>query len=961
MLRMRVTRLIIFVFLAGLAGCTHRPTPAPVEPTIALPPENNAAIRTDLVPDPTVTRGQLPNGLRYAIVRRQIPRARVSVNLLVQAGYAHERSTESEYAHFVEHMAFRGSRDFPGDNAIQTLQRLGMGFGAHVNATTGPFETDYRLGDLPLDDPTAFPTGLKILRSMADGVVFEPGSIKRERGVIIGEHRANRGDLSQVWQDQLEFLAPRRALPRSSELGAFFGKSHLYDRSWTSRAWGWNTLSAGKLRAFYDRWYRPERMILTVAGDLPREQAEQLIRETFSTLSGRGTPGRDETLPSSIRGSPILVQKEKSEPAAWLSLGAVQVRTEADTASGRRHALTLRLALKMLDQRLARLGERADAPFNYASTLVSHFVVDAELVVMRANLKPATWARALRALNDELRRACGQGFGPEEFEAATKSHAGEIATTARVSGDRPSAVLARALAFAISRDLVITSAADDRRFEESALRVITAEECRLALSRAFPPDRLSVALSGSFENEAPSRSAVTQVLKETGGSKLAAYQAPSATKVFPYTDFGRVGAVVERRRHPALDADLIQFANGVRLTLKQTPFARERVQMSIRFGGGTLASAASPPGLDSHLSAWILGGLQAFNVEEERAAFAGVRETLSLHGNARFFRWIADGDASDLLLRLQRRAAYFQHPAFSPDVFPRAQEFARQMLAPEVSTASGVAQAAIARRMSDGLVRSASLADVNQRTLEEFKAWFIPQLAGPVQITLVGDFDSKTAIDAVARTFGALPVKSGEAQGVKRAAGFPPTPFSEVVTFTGKKASAAVALVWPVPEIAGLSEGLRGSVLAEILADRVRLKIRSEMGQTYSPATEFVRVDAFVPPISYVACLIDTSLRNRARVATATRLVAETLAREGATQEEFERARRPMIRRSETALRSNRWWLDVLNEVHENPTDAAGELRSSSDLEAMTLNQINALARAVFAKERLSQVIVVPK
>ncbi|MEO7415076.1 MAG: insulinase family protein [Opitutaceae bacterium] len=965
MFRFRAALILVPVIAGVFFGCRHVSEPPAA---ISNPSARNevAVTGVELTPDPAVLRGRIENGLRYAILPARNPQQRVSVCLLVQAGSFHERDDEPSYAHFVEHMAFRDTRDFPGDSAIQTLQKLGVAFGAHVNATTGQFETDYRFNHLPTDDPTALPTGLKILRSMADGVLFHKDAVKHERGVILSESRAAGGEIAGAWQSQLEFLASEEN-PRWPELTVLYGKDHLVQRGWLSGLWGWNTANAAKLRAFYDRWYRPERMILTIVGDVTPAAAQQLVRDTFSSLRARavaGSPAPIENLPVQAKpaGPPVFVARQKFEPSVRVALSAAQAEAGPDTPARRHRSRALGLALGMLDRRLTRLSERADTPFTDSDTLVSHLIPHTALHFIRADAPPRLWSKALLALDTELRRACELGFSHVEFQQILEISKAHVATVAASASDRSSSALARSLAFAVARGVVVTSVPEDFRSSESLLAVITAEECRSALREAFRDGAVSVSLSGTFSGRPPTASQVEQLLRENRRAAPVAYVAPAPARPFPFTDFGLPGQIVKRERDDALGAELVQFANGVRLNLKRTSFSRHRVHSVVRFGDGSLSCPVEKPGLDLLAFAWIFGGLKDLPREEERAALGGGLENYSLALGATDFRWDAAGDASNLRLRLQHCAAYFVRPEFSEDVLPRAREFAGVQLASSESTASGVAQKALSQRIFGEVRQVPTIADVRQRTLEEFKTWFVPQLAGPVEITLVGDFDPETAIDAVARTFGALPPRTASAGAPgSRAVTFPPKPFSDSVPFTGKKGSAVVALVWPAVGFESLRERLGGEILAKILWDRVRLKLRAEMGATYSPATQFSWDDNFSPAIAYLSCTLESAPGHRNRVATAARLMAETLAREGATEEEFERARRPLLREAETGWRNNAWWLEVLADAQAHTPRAVEKTGALDDLKRITLAETNALARRIFVKERQSQLIVLPK
>ena len=158
-----------------------------VIPPTAIPPNVLAAALDDEVPvDPLITVGTLPNGLRYYVRENRLPQARAELRLAVNAGSVLEDDDQRGIAHFVEHMAFNGTLNFPRQDVGNFMQSLGMRFGAHVNAHTGFDETVYEL-QIPTDNPAVIDRALLILEDFAHNVSFDPEEIGKERGVVLEE------------------------------------------------------------------------------------------------------------------------------------------------------------------------------------------------------------------------------------------------------------------------------------------------------------------------------------------------------------------------------------------------------------------------------------------------------------------------------------------------------------------------------------------------------------------------------------------------------------------------------------------------------------------------------------------------------------------------------------------------------------------------------------------------------
>src|SRR5512138_2908516 len=189
--RARLAVLAVTIATALVLAHAQQPAGAPAPPPI---PEAVRTARPDqLVPvDPLITVGTLPNGFRYYIRENRLPQGRAELRLAVNAGSVLEDDDQRGLAHFVEHMAFNGTKNFPSQAIPTFMQSLGVRFGAHVNAHTSFDETVYEL-QIPTDNPQVIDRSLLIFEDFAHNVTFDPREIDKERGVILEEWRLGLG------------------------------------------------------------------------------------------------------------------------------------------------------------------------------------------------------------------------------------------------------------------------------------------------------------------------------------------------------------------------------------------------------------------------------------------------------------------------------------------------------------------------------------------------------------------------------------------------------------------------------------------------------------------------------------------------------------------------------------------------------------------------------------------------
>src|SRR5262245_38842771 len=224
---------------------------------------------TTIIPfDPAVTTGTLANGLRYYIRRNGRPEKRVMLQLVVKAGSVDEPDKQQGLAHFLEHMGFNGSKRFKPGELVATFEAIGSRLGPHVNAQTGFDDTIYMF-TLPTDKPEFVEKGMQALADFAGGMTLDPKEIDKERGVVIEEWRSGLGAGSRLRDQQIPVL---------------FYQSRYAERLPIGKPEIIKTFPPDELRAFYTKWYRPDRMAVVAVGDVDPAALENLIKTEFGPL-----------------------------------------------------------------------------------------------------------------------------------------------------------------------------------------------------------------------------------------------------------------------------------------------------------------------------------------------------------------------------------------------------------------------------------------------------------------------------------------------------------------------------------------------------------------------------------------------------------------------------------------------------------------------------------------------------
>ncbi|MCF3651859.1 M16 family metallopeptidase [Synoicihabitans lomoniglobus] len=909
---------------------------------------------SDLPVDPNVRYGKLDNGVRYALLKNTEPRERTALRLLVETGSLQENENQRGLAHFLEHMAFNGTENYAPDTLIEFFQRMGMSFGADTNAFTSFDRTVYMI-DLPDSTAAHLTEGLQVFRDYAGGMLFLPEEIDKERGIILSEKRTRD---SVEWRS---FVA---------ELDFLYGDTRLAHRLPIGTEEVLSTANRDVFVDYYNTWYRPERMTVVAVGDFDIDQVESEITAAFSDLSARGPARNDPPTDhvQSIEGLRVLHHYESE--AGNVAVGiqtAVPFAEEPDTARNRLKDLPRDIALGMLNRRLAELAKQEGAPFSggYAGAGSFYKISDTGSIELRA--LTGTWKEALKVAENELRRALQFGFQEPELREVIAGMRNGLEQAVRRAPTRRSPQLAMGVLSAVADETVFTTPQTDYDLVTPALDQITIDLCNAAFRELWSVPHRYVTVVGNTGADQPAEPEL-EIAELFSTAQAVVLDPPAQIEevAFAYTDFGPAGEIFSRDHVADLDITLVEFANRVKLNIKQTDFSAESISMSVRIGTGQLSEpTADQPGLSVYASnTFTLGGLGAHSSDELRRILAGRNVGVGFGIGTDAFQLSGATTPDDLLLQLQLAAAYLVDPGFRPEADRQMRKGIEQYYTQLAHVPQGPLQTEVPRLLANGDMRfGLPPQDVlDQRTLDEARAWLTPELQhGAIEIALVGDLDVEAAIEAVAATFGALPTRGAKPLLYERRQVSFPEPFEKDYTVPTEIPKGVVSIYWPTTDGKDVHVARRLNVLANILGDRMRKKIREELGGSYSPSAGSNTSDTF-DDYGTINAYIVVDPPDAARLAAATRELAAELAAHGTNDDELQRALQPILTSLREGERTNGYWLGaVLVSAQEFPQRMDWARSRYSDNQAITVAEINKLAAAYLGNDRAFQVIVLPE
>ncbi|PDS37621.1 peptidase M16 [Rhizobium anhuiense] len=931
-------------FLAAVCLAANFALPAYAD----TPSEPWPQTQSDLQAETGVHFGTLANGMRFAIMRNVTPPGQAAIRFRIGAGSLEENDNQQGLAHFLEHMAFKGSTHVAEGEMIRILQRKGLAFGPDTNAHTSYDETVYAL-DLPEVDADTVSTGLMLMRETASELTLDAGAFDRERGVILSEERLRDTPQSRAALGIMNsLLAGQRATMRVP-----IGKADIISNA-----------PVDLVRDYYRANYRPDRATLIVVGDIDPAAMETEIRQRFGDWKAVGpAPAKPDLGTLAAKGESAEVI---TVPGGMTSIQVAWTRpydAAPDTSARRRAELIEDLGLLVLKRRVSAIASKADAPFISAGVGSQDLLDSAHVVLVSANSEADKWQAALTAIDQEQRRI--QKFGVEKAEIDREIREYRLALQAAADGaaTRATTDIASALAGSVDDDQVFTSPAEDLSLFETITKGVTMAEVNQALQRAFSGNGPQVVLQTP---QSPQGGADT-VRQVYDASNAIDVSAPSgaADVAWPYTHFGEPGAVVERRAVEDLGLTMVRFSNGVRLTVKPTKLRANEVLVREDIGRGRLDLPR-----DRSLATWaspavVLSGVKAMDYEDIQKALTANIVGVDFSVGDSSFRFDGRTRTEDLATQLQLMTAYTSDPAYRPEAFKRVQQAYLSGLDQYDASPGGVVSRDFA-----GLVHSGDLrwtfpdrAQLSAAKPDDFEALFRPMVSnGPIDVTIVGDVTVDEAIRLTAETFGALPPRPETASSTDRdEVRFPPATNQPVLqAHSGRADNAAAVVGAPIGDLlSDLPRSFTANVAVQIFQNRLIDQFRIAEGASYAVQGD-VDLSREVPGYGYAYFYVETGPEKVARFYALVDEIANDLRSQEVSPDELARARAPIIETLKHQQQSNEYWLSYL---HHAQTDSRRLDRIRDSLggyDKVTAGDIRAFSSAYFGPERFWKFEVLP-
>lgn len=914
---------------------------------------NGQTIKPDdpIPPDPNIKIGKLDNGLTYYIKYNKKPEQRMEMRLAVNAGSVCETEGQQGLAHFVEHMCFNGTKNFPSNRIIDMLEEMGVKFGAELNAYTSFDQTIYML-KVPTDKEEWINRGFQVLEDWAHQVSLDDGEIDKERGVIVEEWRLGLGAEERMQQKYIPVLLKGSRYAERLPIGKVeVIKSFPHDT----------------LRRFYNTWYRPDLMGVIIVGDIDPVLAEKKVKEYFGRIPAAKNPAaRLEYSVPSNKDPLISVVTDKEATGYSAQIMFKQPKSNSITYGDYRNTLMRNLYTGMLNNRLQEISLKPDAPFMFAGSGYSSFIgrsVDAFMLYTGA--KENQLEKSIETVMIENERVRKFGFTATELEREKK----DIYTMYENGAKEADKTLSADFADEFVRNYLTQESIPgyQKEFElvKEFLTGISLDEIN-KLGQKWISDENVLALITAQEKEGiqvPTEQRVAEIINSIRTQNIEAY-VDKASDAPLLAALPVPVAVTKRVDNNVFGYTELTFGNGVRMILKPTDFKNDQI----------LLSAYSPGGTSLYPDNDIMSAMLASTIVTQSGIgnydYLGLQKKLS--GNtAKLTPYINDlregvnGSCSpkDLETMLQLNYLYFTAVRKDTIAFSAYLSRMKNMIKPLRANPQVIFQDTLSKIVSMNSPREIAIptdAQLNQVNLDRLLAIFKDRFADASDFTyfMVGNFNVQEVIPLLEKYIGSLPSIHRKETWRDVTPGFPK---GRVVVDVPKNSEpqSFVAMVWK-GDFKWDDKSRQGfAMLMNILSIKLRESMREEQSGVYG--VSFTGNPVRYPKPKYT--ISSTWGCNPDSIVKLSGIVLDEMVKiknNGPSEVDLNKVKETLIRERETRLKENNFWVSALQNLYLNSDRLMTLDEFKAYINSFAANDIRKVAKKYLNTESYVKVALTP-
>lgn len=908
--------------------------------------------QTQLPLDPNVRYGKLDNGLTYYIRSNKIPENRGEFYLVQKVGAMQEEDNQNGLAHFLEHMAFNSTKNFP-TNVIDGLEKYGAKMGPNINAYTSTDETVYFLSGIPLTTPGAIDTCLLILHDWSSFITMKDEAIDKERLVITEEWRTSAGYWTRISDIQ------RPVIYKDSK----YAKRDIIGDMDIIKNFPYQTL-----HEYYKKWYRPDLQAVIVVGDFNVDEMEAKIKTIMADLPKAVNPAERIYYPVPDNDKPLVVIATDPEATST----SIQLRYKQDVVPRelRNTYETLYLAhvkallWRMIGERFSEIAQKPDAPFNGASGNYLPYTATKDAWSLSASSKEGRLEETFRIMVRENERVRRHGFTQGELDRAKAGALMGYETRYNNRGTASNGSIVSPLVEHFLLGQVPPGIDADYEMAKKILADINLSTVNDFFKTIITDKNIVISVSGpqkeglSYPTEAKLLAIMAEVKAENIEPKVEAAVAASLMSELP-----RPGKVVKEEKDGLFGETIWTLSNGMRVIIKKTEFQNDQIIMSGEaFGGKSLIDDSEWLNMNFISAVPSIGGVGNLSPVDLRRFMSGKAAGVSIslgHYNANIN---GSSAGKDLETMLQLAHLYFTSPRKDVELFKAWLEQGRSALQNQDSNPDVLFSDAVNRAMygSDNLrtkrMKAADLERVDyDRMIELYRLSF----ANPGAFTIIftGTVDETTLRPLVERYLASLPSGNRDVMYKKIDLDIHKGKIKERLPQAMQTPKATVRIVYSGELPRNENTTLTTAVLNNVLSQLFNRTIREDEGGAYSIGSNY-NVSRIPEGMTTLTVSYTTDPKRVDELNTIIYREINNLAENGPRDDEYQKAvEAAMKQRTEWQILNN-FWTAVLNVYHvygeDENTDFGERTRQ------ITKEDLRDMMKALISQGNAIEVVMVP-
>ena len=917
------------------------------------------AVRSQQMPpvpvDKEVRIGKLDNGLTYYIRHNEYPKNQVDFYIAQKVGSILEEDNQRGLAHFLEHMCFNGTRNFPGSSMIKWLESVGVKFGYNLNAYTSVDETVYRISSVPTERIGVQDSCLMILSDWADGLLLEGKEIDEERSVIHEEWRSQLPPNMRIMEKLLPEIYPDSRYGHRLPIGTMEVVDNFPHQA---------------LRDYYETWYRPDLQGIVVVGDIDVDRIEGKIKEMFSKIEKPVNPAERVYFPVADNEKPIVAFGSDKEQDKYVAQIMFKYDAQPDSLKGTMADVTtaylLDMAQMMLQVRLNEQGQKADAPFAAASAFYGEFIMAKTKQAFQFAMLPKgnSFDEGLKAVYREALRAKRGGFTTTEYARCRTEYLSQLEKAYNNRNQQENKTLAESYVRNFIDKKPIPGIETEYQMMSMIVNQIPVEAVNQVFSQIVSDKNLVVlGMMPAREGEVcPKDEDILALLSQVEAENIAPYV--DNVKDEPLvSELPAAGKVVKENVLSDFGAKEWILSNGAKVILKKTDFKADEINMMAVAKGGTSVygndKAADlmfmPAVLEQH-------GLGSFTNSELTKLMAGKQVSLKVSLDDYVRRLSGNTTPKDLKTYMEMIYMTFTGLTVTPDEFTAMQNLYKGLIQNQAQNPNFVFQ----KKVQEYLYSSPNkqvfgVSDIEKANREDILSIIREQLANAAEFTFVfsGNFDEAELKALVEQYIATLPSVKGKKQELKHSPAVEIKSGNEEKEFSLKmevpQGSAAVIISGKMPY--SFKNRLMASMSAQIISARLLSEVREKEGAVYSIYTQGSQDRLSEVSVVYQT-IFQVKPEKKDRALEIIRSEFEKLAKETPV-EELDKVKEFMVKQITGDEQTNSYWCSMMAGNELLPSEVC--VKAEQVIQSITPKEISGYVNEVMKQNNYRVLVMMPE